>query len=79
METITPHNMYDYWSEQLESARRAVEVAEEMVCYYALATELHREKDHDLARGLVHHETNTSDLISTSQNKGTSPLPPPVS
>lgn len=67
MEQVKPYDVFEYWQNQLVSARRAVEVAEEMVCFYAIKNLLRREIDHDLSQGLVHHiNANGTDAHNTS-------------
>lgn len=42
-------SLIEYWRDQREHAVKALEVAEEMLSYYALAQELRREQDHTIA------------------------------
>lgn len=48
METVI-NELIDYWQQKRVEAVKALEVAEEMLSYYALAKELRREQDHILA------------------------------
>lgn len=60
METVTHNDILDYWKEQLENSRRAVEVAEEMVCFYGMQIALRREIDSKMASEAGEHNHHHS-------------------